>query len=75
MKYSCPYCDGIGSVASHTSKGVIKDGEVCIAVCKNCKKEFSVAHTISEASEIVGTTPEDIWGNLFGIKLNTHDKG
>lgn len=49
MKYRCPNCNNIGTLQGYNANYVVEDSEMCIAKCKSCKKDYSVAFTISQA--------------------------
>lgn len=78
MKYRCPYCEGSGDIQEGLNATYIaEDGELCIAKCKSCKEEFSVAFTISQApdlSDLKGLSQEEMLSKLFGGKIYKNNR-
>lgn len=53
MRYRCPYCKKPGEIKGYKSSKIIEDSEMLIAICSSCKRNFSVAVTISEEPESI----------------------
>lgn len=51
MKYRCPYCEKTGRLTGYKASKIVEDSEMLIATCMSCKRDFSVAMTISEEPE------------------------